>query len=81
MISKNEKYNFLRFSFDKNTKTYKQDKDDFSSVSEYIGKKEIKQLRLRVEAIEKDLLIMILKLGDDSGSMHLFLNDKFICEG
>jgi hypothetical protein len=81
MICKNEKYNFLRFSYDQNTKRYKQDKVDFSSVTEYIGKKEIKQLRLRVEAIENDFLIIILKLGDDSGSMHLYLNNDFICEG
>ena len=81
MICKNEKYNFLRFSYDQNTKRYQQDKVDFSSVTEYIGKKEIKQLRLRVEAIENDFLIIILKLGDDSGSMHLYLNNDFICEG
>jgi len=83
MISKSEKYNFFRFSLhkDQNINIFKQDDVDFSSISEYIGKKEIKQLRLRVEAIEKNFLIIILKLGDDSGPMHLFLNNKFICEG
>jgi hypothetical protein len=81
MIYKNEIYNFLRFSFDQKSKIFKNDNGDFSSVSEYIGKKEIKRLRLRVDSIEKDFLIMILKLGDDSGPMHLYLNDKFICEG
>jgi hypothetical protein len=46
-----------------------------------LGKKEIKQLKFGVQTVEKDFLIIILKLGDDSGPMHIFLNNKFICEG
>ncbi len=54
MICKNEKYNFFRFYLhkDKNINTFKQDNFDFSSISEYIGIRQVKELRLRVEVVE-----------------------------
>ena len=40
----------------------------------------MKNLKLRVIPVNNDYLIIVLKQDMESGTMHIFINNKLVCE-
>ncbi len=80
---KNDKFNFLRLSLDlkdPKNKKYKQENFDFKNLKEYIGEEQkIKNFIFRVLPVNNDFLIVVQKVGKETGDVYVFLNDQFIC--